>query len=145
MRRTLACTVGVVLFIISLICHVIAMGVGWALYAMVYWRPSYILAAAVLSTISVIFDAIYLNYALMYCTDIITWSETGKAIVTCLAVLEIFGRHILGLAAILFIHDNFTFVGPNIAVYGVTAGVCGTIAVCTGFWSQICFCMHSSV
>ena len=140
MRRTLACAVGVVLFIISLIYHVIVIEVGWALYTMLYWRPSLILAAAVLSSVSVIFVAIYLNYALMYCTEIIAWSETGKAVLTCLAVLESFAGFIQIVAAILFIYAGFTLVGPNIFAYGVSAGVCGIISACTGFCSQPSCC-----
>ena len=137
MRRTLACTVvGVVLFIISLMCHVIVMGVGWALYL----RHALSGCALVQSTVSVVFVALYLNYALMYCTDITAWSETGKAIVTCLAVLEMFAGFIQILAAIQFIYAGFTFVGPNVFAYGVSAGVCGIIGGCAGFCSQVCFC-----
>ena len=77
---------------------------------------------------------------LMYLIDINAWSETGKAVVTCLAVLEMFAGFIQILAAIQFIYAGFTLVGPNIFAYGVSAGVCGIIGGCTSFCSQVCFC-----
>ena len=173
MWRTLACTVGMVLLAISGVCYVTVVGVGWAVFAN-YTKEnetflvlpghkvdetheeSLILAAAIMSTIPGLFLTAYV-YLILHYADVIAFSDTGKAILTCVLTCEIFAAVIQIIGGIMFIYAGvipLLDLGPgikdlpliqqnfwqNVFAYGVSAGACGIIGGCAGFCSQVCCC-----
>ena len=163
MWRTFACTVGMVLLAISVICYITVVGVGWANFNHVKDNEtmvlsnhtedaSRILAAAIVSTVPGLF---LLHTFTSYCTMLLSsrFSDTGKAILTCVLTCEIFAAVIQMIGGIMFIYAGvipLLDLGPNMkdlpqtfwqnVAYGVSAGVCGIIGGCAGFCSQVCFC-----
>ena len=163
MWRTFACTVGMVLLAISVICYITVVGVGWADFNHVKDNEtmvlsnhtedaSRILAAAIVSTVPGLFLTAYV-YLILHYADVIAFSDTGKAILTCVLTFEIFAAVIQIIGGIMFIYAGvipLLDLGPNMkdlpqtfwqnVAYGVSAGVCGIIGGCAGFCSQVCFC-----
>ena len=181
MWRTFACTVGVVLLAIFVICYITVVGVGWADFNHIKDNETFvlsnqtfvlsnqtfvlsnhtedaslILAAAIVSTVPGLFLTAYV-YLILHYADVIAFSDTGKAILTCVLTFEIFAAVIQIIGGIMFIYAGVIplrnlgrgikdlpliqqIFGQNIFAYGVSAGVCGIIGGCAGFLSQVCFC-----
>ena len=167
MWRTFACTVGMVLLAISVICYITVVGVGWADFNHIKDNETFvlsnhtedasrILAAAIVSTVPGLF---LLHTFASYCTMLMSsrFSDTGKAILTCVLTCEIFAAVIQIIGGIMFIYAGvipLRDLGPgikdlpliqqifwqNVFAYGVSAGACGIIGGCAGFWSQVCCC-----
>lgn len=174
MWRTFACTVGVVLLAIFVICYITVVGVGWADFNHVKDNETFVLsnqtfvlsnhtedasrvlAAAIVSTVPGLFLTAYV-YLILHYADVIAFSDTGKAILTCVLTFEIFAAIIQIIGGIMFIYAGvipLRNLGPgikdlpliqqifwqNVFAYGVSAGACGIIGGCAGFWSQVCCC-----
>ena len=113
---------------------------------------SRILAAAIVSTVPGLFFTAYV-YLILHYADVIAFSDTGKAILTCVLTFETFAAVIQIIGGIMFIYAGvipLLDLGPNMkdlpqtfwqnVAYGVSAGVYGIIGGCAGFCSQVCFC-----
>ena len=130
---------------ISAICYAIVMGVGWALQRMVP-NEQLILAAAILTTLPIVFTASYLLFTLKFLqscsfdTRLKDYAKIFVFITELLAgILEIVGG-VLFMAAGVDLRNQ-----SNVLAFGISAGVfaiiSGVACICAQF--LLCFCTYN--
>ena len=143
-RQTFFRTCTVILFVISAVCCAITIGVGWALQTMAPGNDL-ILAAAILTTVPIIFVTVFIPFACIYrktcsfdAVHMYILRECMKCPVFTIGTLA-------GLTettgAVLFVVAGVN--NPDVLAFGVSAGVFGIISGLTCICTQFCWCVYT--